>query len=133
MYDPITIGAVSRRAIRLVVVPALLLASVSGLTFGLAREHLAKPEASAVRGGAGDRTRGEAIFTDSCAACHGDSGRNATVGPDLAGNPISIDEARTRIQLGSGVMPPNLVEGQQLDDVLAYLETIFAREPLRED
>lgn len=123
----------SRRAIRLVVVPTLLLASVSGLTFGLAQEHLAKPEASAAGVGVGNSASGEAIFTRECAACHGDSGRNAPVGPDLAGNPISLDDARARIQLGSGVMPPNLVEGQQLDDVLAYLETIFAREPLRED
>ncbi len=30
-------------------------------------------------------------------------------------------------------MPPNLVVGQDLDDVLAYLGTIIAGEPLRED
>lgn len=123
----------SRRALRLLVVPSLLLVAVSGLTFGLAQEPLAKPEASAAGSGAGDTGRGEELFAERCAGCHGDAGRNATVGPDLAGNPISIDDARTQIELGSGVMPAGLVEGQDLDDVLAYLETILAGEPLRED
>lgn len=117
----------SRRTVRLVVVPALLLAGVSGLTFALAQAHPAKPEASAAPAPAaeGDPARGEALFAERCAGCHGDSGRNATTGPDLAGNPISIAAARTQIEEGGGVMPANLVEGQELADVLAYLETIL--------
>ena len=121
------------RVLRLLVVPALLLVAVSGLIFGLAQMHPAKPEASAAAAtGASDRVRGEELFAEHCAGCHGDSGRNATVGPDLAGNPISLEDSRSQIQTGSGVMPANLVEGQQLEDVLAYLETILAGEPLRE-
>jgi cytochrome c551 len=115
------------RTVRLVVVPALLLLSVSGLTFGLAQLAPAKPEASAaasVEGG--DPARGEALYAEHCAGCHGEAGRNASVGPDLAGNPIALDDARAQIQTGSGVMPPNLVEGQELEDVLAYLEAILA-------
>jgi hypothetical protein len=30
-----------------------------------------------------------------------------------------------QIQTGGGVMPANLVQGQDLEDVLAYLETIL--------
>ena len=120
------------RALRLVVVPALLLLSVSGLTFGLAQIHPAKPEASAASVEGGDPVRGEALYAERCAGCHGEAGRNATVGPDLAGNPISLEDAQTQIETGSGVMPANLVEGAELEDVLAYLETILAGEPLRE-
>jgi mono/diheme cytochrome c family protein len=121
------------RTVRLVVVPALLLLSVSGLTFGLAQLHPAKPEASAAASvESGDPVRGEALYAEHCAGCHGEAGRNATVGPDLAGNPISLEDAQTQIETGSGVMPANLVEGQELEDVLAYLETILAGEALRE-
>lgn len=123
----------SRRTLRLVVIPALLLAGVSGLTFGLAQEPLAKSMPSAAPGGPGDGVHGEELFAERCAGCHGDSGRNATVGPDLAGNPISLEDTRARIQTGGGIMPPNLVVEQDLEDVLAYLETILAGEPLRED
>jgi cytochrome c551 len=117
------------RTLRLVVVPALLLLSVSGLTFGLAQLAPAKPEASAaasIEGGSPER--GEALYADHCAGCHGEAGRNATVGPDLAGNPISLEHAQAQIETGGGVMPANLVEGAELEDVLAYLETILAGE-----
>jgi mono/diheme cytochrome c family protein len=113
------------RAVRLVVVPALLLLSVSGLTFGLAQLHPAKPEASAASVEGGDAVQGETLFAEHCAGCHGEAGRNATVGPDLAGNPISLEDAQAQIETGSGVMPANLVEGAELEDVLAYLETIL--------
>jgi mono/diheme cytochrome c family protein len=122
----------SRRTLRLVVIPGLLFASVVGLTFGLANDPLAKPEPTAAASGTGDRVRGEELYAEHCSSCHGDSGRNASVGPDLAGNPISVEEARAQIETGSGVMPADLVSGQELEDVLAYLETIFAGEPLRE-
>jgi cytochrome c551 len=123
----------SRRTIRLLVIPALLFAGVSGLIFGLAQDPLAKSAPSAAAGGPGDRVHGEELFAERCAGCHGDAGRNATEGPDLAGNPISLEDARAQIQTGGGIMPPNLVVGQDLEDVLAYLETIRAGEPLRED
>lgn len=120
----------SRRTLRLVVIPALLLVSVSGLAFGIAQEHPARAEAPP-SAGTDPVSRGEALFAENCAACHGDAGRNASVGPDLAGNPVSIDDARAQIETGGGGMPAGLVEGQDLEDVLAYLETIRAGEPVR--
>jgi cytochrome c551 len=122
----------SRRTLRLVVIPALLLLSVSGLVYGIAQEHPAGSDApAAAEAGDDPVSRGEALFAENCAACHGDSGRNASVGPDLAGNPISIEAAREQIETGGGGMPAGLVEGQDLEDVLAYLETIRTDEPLR--
>jgi cytochrome c551 len=124
----------SRRTLRLVVIPALLLLGVSGLTFGLAQEHPARSDAPSADAAATDPvTRGELLFAENCASCHGDAGRNASLGPDLAGNPISIEDARAQIETGGGGMPAGLVEGQDLEDVLAYLETIRAGEPVRED
>lgn len=119
------------RALRLVVVPALLLLSVSGLTFGLAQLHPAKgdePSAMPVTinvSASGDPVRGEQLFAESCATCHGEGGTGGGVGPRLAGNDVSIGEARSTIANGTGVMPADLVEGQDLEDVLAYLETIL--------
>jgi cytochrome c551 len=120
----------SRRTLRLVVIPALLLVGVSGLAFGIAQEHPARADPPAAAG-TDPVSRGEALFAENCAACHGDAGRNASLGPDLAGNPVSIDDARAQIETGGGGMPADLVEGQDLEDVLAYLETIRAGEPVR--
>ena len=120
----------SHRTLRLVVIPALLLLGVSGLAFGIAQEHPARAEEPAAAG-ADPVSRGEALFAENCAACHGDAGRNASIGPDLAGNPISIEDAREQIETGGDGMPAALVEGQDLEDVLAYLETIRAGEPVR--
>ena len=118
----------SRRAVRLVVVPAILFAVVAGTIFTLAELHPAKPEATNATTPVqlGDAERGSAIFAETCAGCHGEGGRNGTVGPTLAGNPISLPAARAQIENGGGAMPANLVEGRQLDDVLAYLKTILA-------
>jgi mono/diheme cytochrome c family protein len=118
----------SRRAVRLLVVPAVLFAVVSGVTFTLAQLHPAKAgEKTEPAGpvGVGDPVSGESLFADNCATCHGEGGAGGGVGPTLAGGEISVDEARTTIEDGSGVMPADLVEGQDLEDVLAYLETIF--------
>lgn len=122
----------SHRTLRLVVIPALLLVGVSGLAFGLAQDHPARADdPAAAAGGTDPVSRGEALFAENCAACHGDAGRNASLGPDLAGNPVSIDDARAQIETGGGGMPAGLVEGEDLEDVLAYLETIRAGEPVR--
>ncbi len=116
----------SRRA-RLVVVPVLLLAGVAASVYLLAELHPAKPEAEASSapvpaGGAAES--GEALFADNCAGCHGEGGTGGGIGPTLAGSGISDNEARAVIENGRGAMPAGLVEGEELEEVLAYLETI---------
>jgi mono/diheme cytochrome c family protein len=119
----------SRRGIRLVVVPAILFAAVSAGVFTLAELHPAKPESDTQeRIGivTGDPVRGEALFAERCATCHGEGGEGGGVGPRLVGRDVSSAEARATIENGSGVMPPDLVTGPDLEHVLAYLDTILA-------
>jgi mono/diheme cytochrome c family protein len=118
---------VSSRVVRLIVIPAALFASLSGATFALAKLHPAKPSTAAsgpVR--VGDAYRGEVVFSQSCAGCHGAGGRGGGVGPRLAGNPISLAAAKAQIDNGGGAMPAGIVSGRQEEDVLAYLSTILA-------
>jgi mono/diheme cytochrome c family protein len=116
----------SRRRVRLLVVPAIIFAVVSGTVFVLAELHPAKDDDAAASAptGQGDAANGEQLFADNCAGCHGGGGTGGGVGPTLAGSQISLGEARSTIENGSGVMPADLVSGQELEDVLAYLETI---------
>jgi mono/diheme cytochrome c family protein len=116
----------SRRVVRLILVPAILFAVVAVGVFTLAKWHPAKNEGETrvtiEISAAGDQARGELVFAQTCATCHGEGGEGGGVGPRLVGNDVSIDQARSTIENGSGVMPPNLVTGQDLEDVLAYLD-----------
>ena len=108
------------------VVPAILFVSIAGGVYLLAEWHPAKPEAAsapAAAAGSGAE-RGQALFQDRCAQCH-----TTGVAPSLQGRAVSLDAARAQIENGGGGMPANLVTGQKLEDVLAYLETITRDEP----
>jgi mono/diheme cytochrome c family protein len=119
-YDRI----VSRRAVRLLLIPAILFAAVAVGVFALAQWHPAKRESKtpAVVSVLIDPIRGEQLFAENCATCHGEGGEGGGVGPRLVGNDVSIDQARATIENGSGVMPAGLVSGQDLEDVIAYLD-----------
>ena len=116
----------SGRTLRLIVVPAILFVVVSGTVFVLAQTHPAKDESAAPPAPAaeGDAARGEQLFAENCSSCHGQGGTGGGVGPTLAGSGVSVAVARATIENGSGVMPADLVQGQELEDVLAYLGTI---------
>jgi menaquinol-cytochrome c reductase cytochrome b/c subunit len=116
----------SRRRVRLLLVPAVLFVVVWAAVFTFAKWHPAK-RASATptnreRVEIGDPARGELVFAQTCATCHGEGGEGGGVGPRLVGNDVSTEQARSTIENGSGLMPPNLVTGQDLEDVLAYLD-----------
>jgi mono/diheme cytochrome c family protein len=112
---------------RLVLVPLALFCGVSGAAFGLAELHPARPglpkTSATIR--LGDSYRGETVFSQKCAACHGANGVGGSIGPKLAGDPITLQNALARIEAGGATMPPRLVQGQQERDVLAYLATII--------
>jgi mono/diheme cytochrome c family protein len=116
-----------QRLLRLVVVPALLFAAFAGTAFALAKLHLAKPGTPSGSGAVavGDSYRGETIFSQKCASCHGQGGSGG-IGPRLIGASISLAAAKAQIDQGGGTMPAGLVTGQQEKDVLAYLAGIVA-------
>ena len=114
---------------RLIVVPVLLFGCFTGGALALAKLHLAKPGLPSGTGSKvvlGDSYRGETVFQQKCAACHGDMGKGGGIGPRLQGNPISLAAAKAQIDQGGSVMPASLVRGRDEADVLAYLSTILA-------
>lgn len=122
-------GAWKHRSLRRNVGPPLLLfAGLSAAVFMLAKLRLAEPAAPSAGGGGtivlGDAYRGETIFLQTCASCHGEAGSGG-VGPKLDGSPISLELVRERIENGKGIMPANLVSGQQEEDVVAYVATLL--------
>ena len=121
-------GPRSRRA--LVAAPLLLFSGMVGATVLLAVLHLAQPGVpKAVAGSAielGDSYRGETVFGQTCAGCHGDLGKGGGVGPRLAGSPITLELVKARIDSGKGVMPAGLLTGGPEKDVLAYVASIIA-------
>jgi len=115
------------RLLRLVVLPTALFLVVSGTALALALTHPAKPGLPKTSGSVklGDSYRGETIFSQTCASCHGAGGKGGGIGPTLAGAAIPLAVAKAQIENGGGAMPAGLVKGQQEEDVLAYLATIL--------
>jgi mono/diheme cytochrome c family protein len=112
---------------RIVVVPLVLFVLVSAGVFALAKLHLARPSVAAsgtVK--LGDFYRGQVIFSQTCAGCHGTDGKGGGVGPRLQDAHITLAAAQAQIENGGSVMPGGLVKGSREADVLAYLATIFA-------
>ena len=107
--------------------PALLFVGFSSAAFALAKLHLAKPSSPAASGpvALGDPYRGETLFSQRCASCHGDGGTGG-IGPRLVDDRITLAAAKAQIDNGGGSMPAALVSGQQEQDVLAYLAGLFA-------
>ena len=114
---------------RLVLIPLALFLGVSGTAFGLAKLHLARPglpkTSATIK--LGDFYRGETVFSQHCAACHGQGGVGGSIGKKLVGDPITLRTALAHIDGGGSVMPPGLVKGQDERDVLAYLATILGK------
>ncbi len=109
-------------------IPACLFVVVSGTAFALSKLSLAEPTVPKTALGdvkLGDPYRGQVVYSENCASCHGATGEGG-VGPKLDGNPITLAAAKAQIASGGGAMPPNLVSGRQEEDVLAYLSTLLA-------
>ncbi|WP_462410985.1 cytochrome c551 [Neobacillus sp. Marseille-QA0830] len=62
------------------------------------------------------------IFNQKCSSCHGENLKGG-MGPDLTkvGSRYSEDEIRNIIKNGKGAMPPNVVEGDDADQVSKWL------------
>jgi mono/diheme cytochrome c family protein len=88
-----------------------------------------------------DTTRGRVLFTQKCGVCHvlAEAGTTAQIGPDLDGAFAAAREAGENSDTIEGIvkaqvenprpvnddpavsMPPDVVSGQDLDDVAAYV------------
>ena len=110
--------------------PLALFAVVTVTTVVLATLHVFKPAApkAAIGSGVklGDLYRGETIYMQSCASCHGADGSGG-IGPVLVGRGIPVVRIKSQIDAGGGVMPARLVSGQAEEDVIAYVASLTAK------
>ena len=70
----------------------------------------------------GDPVNGESVYNMSCASCHGSGGVGLS-GPALPGT-HTADDIEAAIVNGIGSMPAGLIGGQDIEDVIAYLDTL---------
>ena len=111
--------------------PIAVLITVSVAVFGLAEWHVLKPGTPKAAAGStivvGDAYRGETVFQQNCAVCHGSGGKGGSAGPRLADATLTLARVKAQIDAGGGAMPPALVTGRDEQDVLAYLAGIVAQ------
>jgi mono/diheme cytochrome c family protein len=70
----------------------------------------------------GDVQAGQTFFAATCTSCHLNDGRDAGgVGPRLAGQGLDEQTIRTTVENGRGAMPGGLAQGEDLDNVTAYV------------
>lgn len=73
-------------------------------------------------GNSNDSAAGEEVYQENCASCHGDD-LSGEAGPSLetVGADHSEDDIKDIIEEGQGSMPAGIVEGDDEDDVAAWL------------
>ncbi|TLS38515.1 cytochrome c551 [Pseudalkalibacillus caeni] len=69
-----------------------------------------------------DAEAAQALYNTKCSSCHGDN-LQGNIGPKLSaiGSKYSKDEIVSIIQNGKGQMPAGLVEGDEADNLAAWL------------
>jgi cytochrome c551 len=103
--------------------PILVGAAIVVATFLLAQAQVFEPDAPSAGATAGDASRGQVVFEENCASCHGAGGVGG-VGPQLVGSGLDAAEVAAVVEQGRGVMPSGLVSGQDQADVAAYVASI---------
>lgn len=79
---------------------------------------------AAAGGAAGDVAAGKTAFEAACQGCHPAGGTQAGAGPQLTGTMLDAAAIKNQIVNGKGAMPGGLVSGADLDNVVAYVESI---------
>lgn len=88
------------------------------------------PPAGGAGGGGGEEAggnpaAGQQVFAANCTSCHLNNGQDAGgVGPQLAGGGLEADFIRETVINGRGPMPAGLVDGEELENVVAYVVSI---------
>jgi len=84
-----------------------------------------QPAGTAPAGAAeGDVAAGREFFAKTCQGCHANLGQQAAVGPKLAGRGLQASVIRQTVQNGRGAMPAGLAQGEDLDNVVAFVASI---------
>ena len=104
--------------------PILVGATVVLGVFVLAQARPFEPEAPSGAPAAGDPARGEVLFEERCAPCHGTGGAGGSPGPRLIGSGLDAAAVAAVVEQGKGVMPAGTVSGGDRDDVAAYVASI---------
>jgi mono/diheme cytochrome c family protein len=78
---------------------------------------------------AGNASAGAQVFAANCASCHGEGGKNGTVGPTLAGAGLKAGQVAYMVRNPQGVdkessMPKLPLTDKQLADVSAYVASL---------
>ncbi len=73
---------------------------------------------------AGTAAAGKVVFANTCAGCHAGLGTRAGFGPQLSGQNLTKAFITTTLENGRGQMPAGLVSGQEMADVVAYVESL---------
>lgn len=81
-------------------------------------------DGGATGGAAGDVAAGKTAFEAACQGCHPAGGTQAGAGPQLTGTALDAAAIKNQIVNGKGAMPGGLVSGADLDNVVAYVESI---------
>lgn len=77
----------------------------------------------------GNASAGAQVFAAQCASCHGEGGKNGTVGPTLAGVGLKPGQVAFMVRHPQAVdktssMPPLPLTDKQLADVAAYVASL---------
>lgn len=80
----------------------------------------------------GDAASGAALYTSTCAGCHGEDGLLATDIGGTASSDLTVrvpamtdDELADQIQNGGTAMPAQYSDAQDIADVIAHLRATF--------
>ena len=83
----------------------------------------------------GDAVRGNLLYVQHCATCHGPAGQGGDLGTRLTERPVLLDDARYREVVRKGLrrMPgfANVLKSDAEDDLLAWLRSRRDRSPAR--
>jgi mono/diheme cytochrome c family protein len=75
-------------------------------------------------GAAGDVAAGKTVFEANCQGCHPAGGTQAGVGPQLSGTALDAAGITNIVTNGQGAMPGGLVSGADLENVVAYVDSL---------
>ncbi len=74
--------------------------------------------------GGANAAAGKVVFEANCQGCHPSAGTEAGIGPALNSTTLDAVGIRNQVVNGGGAMPGGLVSGTDLDNVVAYVESI---------